>query len=511
MQRLWADLTKATPSNLSIIGPRSVGKTVIMNALAQRAAREDSPFEFVVYWHLGHVAPGSDDDFVAQLCDRLRAELATSGGDYSEHREYLGNHSFEFLKEVTESLNSEGKAILMLWDGFDKPLGQGKLSGHLWDQMRTIFYGKKHKIITATRARLSELIRSQDAITSPFWNIFDMNPVRVACFDKTDREAILAELSGRSFEASAKSELQNWTSGYPPLFLAVLNQIEVIQPAGSVDHQIVNAAAEGAVESIAGVLNDLWSDCSEPAKDLYRYLVEHGEMLAATLGKSEQIQLTEKGFITQAGNKTNRACRLLECFIQKQGNAGGSLVPLFGFWDQYRGNIRGLLELRLNQLTHIDERLRRLISRSIEDVPNFPHECLTSMRGIAERALDLVWEIEFSPGKTIPAEYVEYWRRTLPTWHNEKPLHAHLLAYQTVPPSRGLQCGLLQLLVGAAERIESRAKRVSKSTYVLLNTVHNFGNLGQHFAGEEMHEGAAVAATMSCLELAACLDRELAS
>ena len=36
MQRLWNDLTKPTPSNLSIVGARYVGKTVIMHALADR-------------------------------------------------------------------------------------------------------------------------------------------------------------------------------------------------------------------------------------------------------------------------------------------------------------------------------------------------------------------------------------------------------------------------------------------------------------------------------------------
>jgi ATP-dependent Clp protease ATP-binding subunit ClpA len=49
IQRIWNNLTKPTPSNLSIIGPRFMGKTVIMNALAQRIANEASPFEFVLY------------------------------------------------------------------------------------------------------------------------------------------------------------------------------------------------------------------------------------------------------------------------------------------------------------------------------------------------------------------------------------------------------------------------------------------------------------------------------
>ena len=341
MQRIWSDLTKATPSNLSIIGPRFVGKTVIMNALSQNAASEGSPYEFVLHWHLGHVTPETDEEFITQLCNLLREVFAARGDSYEEHREYLGSYSFDFLKEVTDSLDSGGKAILMLWDGFDKPLGQGKLSGHLWDQMRTIFYGKRHKIVTATRRPLSELIRSQDAISSPFWNIFDMNPVRIGVFDDDDREAILSRLSGLSFQTGAKSELQNWTSGYPPLFLSVLNEIIALKPGGEVDNQTVHAAAERIIEIIGPLLNDLWGDCSEPAKDIYRHLMEHGVMLTTDLGKREQAQLAEKGFIVQAGNKTHKACRMLECHIQKLGNDSGSLMRLFGPWDQYRGNIRG--------------------------------------------------------------------------------------------------------------------------------------------------------------------------
>ena len=176
------------------------------------------------------MAPVSDEDFVAQLCEQLRESLGgSSAGGFGEHREYLKEHSFGCLTEVTDLLDADGNAVLMLWDGFDKPLGQSKLSRHLWDQMRTVFYGKRHKIVTATRKPLSELIRSQDAITSPFWNIFD-NPIRVGGFDEADRDSILAKLVPITFLPGATRELANWTAGCPPLFLAVLNQIVAAMP-----------------------------------------------------------------------------------------------------------------------------------------------------------------------------------------------------------------------------------------------------------------------------------------
>ncbi|HNU72992.1 MAG TPA: hypothetical protein PKL48_14920, partial [Thermodesulfobacteriota bacterium] len=301
MQRIWNDLTKPTPSNLSIIGPRYVGKTVIMHALAHRALRETSPYEFVLYWHLGHLPPQSDQDFIVQLCGKLRDSLAQSQADTAEYRQHLSEHSFSNLSEVAEYLDAEGRPILMLWDGFDKPLGQGRLTINLWDQMRTLFYGRKHKIVTALRKPLSQLIRSLD--NSPFWNIFDMNPVRVGAFDEQDRETILGMLPKHSFQKGAKTELDNWTAGVPPLFLEVLNEIIIDIPSGPVDNESVNRAANNALQNLTDVIGATWQDCPAGAKDLYIHLVERGDLIISEAGKQECGCLIEMGFARQVGNK----------------------------------------------------------------------------------------------------------------------------------------------------------------------------------------------------------------
>ena len=67
----------------------------------------------------------------------------------------------------------------------------------------------------------------------------------------------------------------------------------------------------------------------------------------------------------------------------------------------------------------------------------------------------------------------------------------------------------MQLLTGSTKDFESKAKAVSKDSYVLLNAIHCFRNRNQHGEGQEIHLGVAVAAIMTCLELLACLEREL--
>jgi hypothetical protein len=510
MQRIWNDLTKSTPSNLSIIGPRFMGKTVIMNALAKRIADDASPFEFVVFWHLGHVAPESDEAFISQLCDKLSDSLSRATVETNDYRQHLEEHSFSNLSEVTDLLDEEGWAILMLWDGFDKPLGQGKLSGHLWDQMRTIFYGKKHKIITATRKPLSELIRSQDAICSPFWNIFDMNPVRIDAFDQEDLEEIIGLLPAHNFQPGAKTELFNWSAGNPPLFLGVLNRIIADIPKGQVDNGIVNKAAIKTLNPLSDVIDAAWQDCPASAKDLYIHLTERGEEQFENTGRNERGCLIEKAFAQQVGNnKLAASCRMLQEHIQGTGKDSGSMARLFGAWDDYRINIRSLLERRLAHISRFDERLYRLVERALDDIPDYPDDCLNNLTGIRDCALSLIWQREFGTSMCVPHDVIAHW--------TEPPRSRHKLVSGmmnpncwNVPTDPLDQIRLLSLLTGSYPRFEAKAKAVSKDTFVLIDAIHNFRNRSQHAGGQTIHLGVAIAAIMTCLELLACLEREMA-
>lgn len=510
MQRLWGDLTKLSPSHLSVVGPRYSGKSVLLKRLAQQMQIDDSPYGAVILWDLGHQTPISDDEFLRAMCQRIGKGIKEINADFGDHLLSIESSLYSELKEVIEALHDDGRKVLMLWDGFDRPLGAGKLTRNLWDNLRELASYPSLRLVTATRRTLHELIRSDDSATSDFWNIFDMNPVRIEPFDENDRDIILDKVKDITFHPSAKSELDNWTGGYPPLYFAVLNQIIEMRLGLEADNETVNKAAQISLTKINNVLNDLWDDCPETAKDLFRHLIDHGNILASQVGVIEKAHLVEKGFARLSGNKIIKTCRLLEHHISMIGEDTGSLVRLFGPWDEYRKNIRGMLQLRLNQFNNIDERLRRLIERSIEDIPEFPHECLSSMRGIADRVLDLIWDAEFGEDKTIPSDWIDYWERTLPRRQSGSQQNLRkIFPGNRVPNIRGHQCRLLQLITGAAERIDPKANYVSKSTYVLLNSIHQFGNFGQHLDGVDIYEGTAIAAIMSCLELASCLNKDL--
>lgn len=504
LNRIWGVLTQRSPSNVSMIGPRSIGKSVLMNALAELAATApNSPYSLVVYWHLGHVCPTTDDAFVGGFSQKVREAM---GAEYADLRNYLCDDSYSRLKEVTDLLDADGKRILILWDGFDKPLEQRLLSGHLWDQMRDIVNGKVHKIVTATRAPLIDLIRNEDAITSPFWNIFE--DIHVGPFEEAELR-LAVEQSGVAMTSGGVTELGNWTANHPLLLMTLLKRFMASSNHGTIDNHGVNAAAAAAVEEFASILKSLWKECPADAQEVFRLLVEHGELETEGVGRTEAACLTARGFAIKTGNKLKPGCRLLQAHLQQFMPDAGSLTRLFGTWESYQAQIRSLLELRLKQIRVVDNRLHTLVRQSIGNIPDLPDDCLNHLNNIGIRALNLILDHEFGASRQVPRDLLEYWKDN--GCHQDKPVM--VLAGRPnhgIPPDPYLQCGILQLLTGSRQGLESKAKSISKDTYALVNAIHSFRNRNVHPEGQSMHVGVAVAAMMTCLELLDCLARELA-
>lgn len=334
-----------------------------------------------------------------------------------------------------------------------------------------------------------------------------MNPVQLGAFDEDDREVILGLLARHDFQAGAKTELDNWSAGLPTLFLSILNQISE-SPVGPVGPDAVNQAAFQAAEQLHDVLADLWLDCPAGARDLYLQLIEKGEMSSADFGRQDCNCLVQMGFARQVGKKMKAGCRMLGHYVQGLKASVGSLGRLFGSWECYQDNIRGLLERRLAHISRFDDRLYHLVERSLDDIPRYPDDCLNNLTGIRDRALELIWQREFGTSRRVPSDVVAYW--TLSPRSRHKQVQGMMDSNSWDVPSEPLdQIRLLSLLTGSYRGFESKAKAVSKDAYILIDALHNFRNRTQHPDGQAIHFGVAVAALMACLELLACLEREL--
>lgn len=498
LQKMTGALTKAIPDHLQVVGPRFVGKTVLLHELAARLRQAGSIYSAVLMWDLGHQTPGTDALFMQHLARELSAALTVSHPDYAEHLRTSQDNHYQDIAEVLNALKDEGSKVLAIMDGFDKSLSNGKLTRNLWDQLRELALKPSLRLVTASRRTLRDLIRHPDAQTSDFWNIFDPTPVRVGCFDENDLAAVLATIPEQPLAAGAQTELWNASNGFPVLVLGVLNAVCETGIAGAVSHEAMKAGCDRAYPSLRDKLDALWIDCTPSCHDLMRRVLNEGSVARAGIAAADAETLIERGFVHAVANKLQRPSRLVGRYLEDQPHEGNALIRLFGTPDAYQTNLKGVLERRIGQINGIDSTLKRYLELGAELLPEHPSIFLGNIRGIVDQAFDLIWKSEIS-GKRIPSDWMAIWK-----YNDERGVDK----WETTFPQGIHRVRLLNLMTGT-DKSASCAKHVTKGTYVLMNAVHAFGDFGQHQEGAPIDFGTAYSALHLCVELAAALTREL--
>lgn len=502
---LCGELTKPTPAHLSLVGARYQGKSVILHSLV-KAMEQSGAYHRVIYWDLGHSTPQTDVEFLKNLSTRIAKSISDSHPDLAEYlREE--DSAFDDLHEVMVSLATQGLRILLIWDGFDRPLRQGRLTRNLWDNILELCRTESFRVVTASRRKLQELIRDEQSVTSELWQVFRVE--KIGCLTPTDIEHFARNLPEHTFHPGAFKEVMNWTGGLPILTAWLFAKIAQQVPSGTVTNQQINEAA-ATDEDCIGIMDTIWTDCPAPAADLYRHLAESGPQKIADVPRSERTSLQDLGLARDEKSMLQPTCRLVQEHVGAADPEFGALARLFGSWDGYAGNIRGILERRISHIERFDQSLFHMVERAIEDIPDHPNTCLNSLTHIEDLALDLVWRRELED-RTLPSAVVSYWTQS-PRDRNKFVSEMMRADCWEVPGDRGPQLGLLQLLTGSHQDFpQPKARFASKDTYVLLNAIHSFRNRSQHASGQVIHLGVAVSAIMLCVELLACLQRELTS
>ena len=214
-------------------------------------------------------------------------------------------------------------------------------------------------------------------------------------------------------------------------------------------------------------LRSIWNECPEIAKEAYQALLQNGEVNVQDLGSQTTALLKARGFTTVHKSKAKPCCYMIREHLKSILGDSGSLARLFKAPDDFRSNIGDVLRIRLEQTPQVDRDLQRWIGHSILGIPDHPGDCLTNLTNIRDRALDLVMKHEFGPNLDVPNDLIEYWKDQ--NQHQNKAVY-YLCGQKTprVPNNRALQVGLLQLLTGGANNLESKAKFASKDTYAII-------------------------------------------
>ena len=504
MSRLLGALTYGARHHLQVVGPRFAGKTVVLKNLVTALRHPDSEYDAVVYWDLAHQTPETDDAFMKRLSLELAAALPAAQREYAEHLRSEQCLGFKDILEVLDIMEGDCEIVLVL-DGFEKPLSRPQITRNAWDQLRELAIRPNLWLVTGSRKTLRDLTRDPETEASEFFNIFDPTPVRVGPFDDVDVAAVLAGLSEITFATGAKTELLNATNGFPLLVLEALNAVLHKHKAGEVTQAVSLDACDSVLSSLDGYIGLLWDECPQTSKDLFlRVLGEQGVSRTAGVSAKDAETLLERGFVHQSANKLIRPCRLLQMHLESRPSEGSSLIRLFATAEAYERNLKAVLEKRIGQIDGLDRGLRKYLERGVEDLPEQPGVFLGSVHGILECTLNLIWKAECWNAALdkpkIKDEWVYTWRET-----SERFPEEWLVRF----PEGGQRLRLLDLITGT-QNTDRLARFVTKNTYVLANSLQGFRDFGVHPKGAIPALGAAYTALQASIELAAITTAELA-
>lgn len=496
--RLCRHLNKPTPDHVSVIGPAMIGKSVLLNHLAGQFRQPGEYFTTSMYWDLRHGTPATDDEFRRRFAERIKHALHQVDSEFADFMELGDEGLHDLLHFVFSEMQTGGSRILAVLDGFDHVLAEGSITRNLWDDLRTLCQMTSLRLVTGSRSTLRELCKTEESRTSDFWEIFYDTPLQVGCFEEHDWDGFLSPFSSRNikFDGCAQEEFANWTGGVPTLAAALAGNLLEDAPEGILlSRPHVDSVARTLLEDRRELLAALWDDCPIELQSLLA-AVANDELSVTDVPDHVRRDLELRGFVRPSGNKIRSSCCLMGHYAREQAGEVNDLQRLFGNTNRFKGNARRLLELRLADVQDSDSQLRGYVKRGIRDLQPDPANSIVWARSIAERALDLVWEAELPPDRSLPDKW--------------KKIEIKFDERGRLPGSRGRQCGILRQITGT-EKHNPVAKFITRPTYLLVNHIHSVGNFGQHKDDNNVSVSMAASFCLSAIALCESLSRDLAT
>ena len=504
LDQLQSLLDRPNPAHVSIIGPKGMGKTLLLRALLDQAKQWDR-FAAVGLWDLRRHTPASDAAFFEGLAHALADALPDHHATLAD---YLREEpALEMVQDVYGELVKAGDRVLLVVDHLDRALRQPDITKGLWDNLRSLAIGGALTLVTATPKRLRELTDA-DSRTSEFWNVF-APPVELGPFSSEGLSEFLGPLEATkgTLSTPTRKEFERQTGSVP--LLAALLAGRLLQADAAVEKADVSNAADALARS-SDYVASLWADTPAPAQGLLVELATQDDSGLPKKGvpRDRLADLLSRGYVTttSAGNVAPAARMVLTHAGLHQVDAG-DLARLFGPDADAKSNQQALLELQLEAVQGGPDAVRIDAQRAIRNLTLTPKGSLEAVRSLAHAALDAIWDAHY-PDRLLPRETVDAWHRHGSDWarRQAKPL---IIDYK-LPAGRHARASHEKILGLLTDPAEFGEVRVTEGTHRLIIMTREAGNYGHH-VGDAGHEEVSFEMAAAVCALGVELVRRLAS
>lgn len=503
-EREWNRLVSLIERNhLSVVGPKYMGKSVLLLSLAEYFTTGKGAFRTSVYWDLRHGTPDDDAAFFSQFAQRLVAPVRSINPEYAAELDGAPPDPFKKIKMVFELLKEEGLAILVCLDGCDNLLLGSGVTRNLWDNLRALAEMDSLRFVTSSRRRLRDLCHSLESQTSDFWNIFG-NPFDLSAMTEGDIDDFVQQFVavGISIGPGGPKELFNWSGGIPIILAFHCHLLwEPASEAKGLSHELVNKLGAELQSVGQDAIREVWDDCSQEQRALAARVYQQKLDPAETPNQQLVASLVQRGIVRLDGRRIVVASRAVENFVAEgAGERANVLASLFGSNESFAANAKGLLQLRFGSLPPVDENLWNYLRNAIDNSDN-PNVLIRMIRAVVERSFQLIWD-RFIPDRRIPDAWSAEWKQ-----HDRDGNPPMRDPPQGMVPGRlGGQCQLLNLMTDARR---TRRTAVRRSTYVLIEGLQKVGDFGQHLEGEPVPHGFGISICLTALQVVEQLTTDL--
>ena len=479
LQRILGNLkNKTTPDQVSVVGSRHFGKSVLLRRLYEEFATLGSRFNVVIWWDLKADTPTTNAQFFDCLARKLDEQL--SGTGLTQYGEYLKPGSAELgenLRVVFQLLGERELKLLLFLDGFDHLAREPLISRNLWDFLRALAQDGTLFYVIASRRGLREAIPDREGRNSEFWNIFAAMEV-IKPLEAADLPEWLVPLEERGplLDDSAKKELLNWTGGVPLLVSRICTALSRSELSGTVGKQEIDRLCKEVSEDpwVQEHLEQLWDDCSQAVQgDLTDLALDHSA--CRNLATPRQRALAARGYLASESAGYRPSCRFMLEFAASQQVRQRDLRELVKDEDTTLQTMKSLLRLQLASIpagAGFDD-LRGFVEHAVDGLARGPRTALIALRSIADEALTLTWEAEFPDG-LIPAAVQQH--LTLGKSQGGGGLASDVLGHLGDKNARRT---ILRAMSGV-QGTPKVSRRATRPLMLLIDQVTSQGNYGQH-------------------------------
>lgn len=505
MDKILSMLNKPMPDNISIIGPKLYGKTVLLRHLSDTLKKQEGVYASA-YIDLRHNTPQSDIEFKRNMASRLSESLKPINKEYSDTLRDSDDDTIpDIINYILSDLNDASKRLVVIFDAFDSLTLGTLISPNLLDQLRSFATDNPSlSLVIGSRLRLRELCKTEESRTSDFWRIFADPPMQVSAFEESDFEEFWKPFEVRSItvEKGARTDLITRTGGIPVVVSGMLKSLfDEFPDKGKITQTDLATLSDNYVHDHVDVLNDLW----EIRQQLQDITIDAttGEAAASSYQRADIEECEARGFIKRSAGKISSYSTIIAKFAESKSSTVLEINRLFARKSGYEANIKRLLELRLNQIEKCGGDLKKYISHAISDIDDGPVRVLQNARTIVEEALKIICETEaIIPGDPIRDE----WLTKLQTQGEVKDRNKFF------PVERDGQVFILRWICGCDNTFRLKlTENISKQTFYFLQFIHGFGNYLSHRGAEAPAMNFAILMCQTAIELAESLANDLSN